>query len=449
MLTPFPSQQKCIQQMVSAVREHGAVLNNSGTGAGKTLQAIEACRELGLHPLVVTTATTTTAWVRSLNEQELDWYDVLSWEKIKRGNTEWYRVSKMGRSTYRNWHLPKDVILIFDESQKAMKLDTQNAKMVLSAVAKGFPVIFLSATPFIDPLTMGTYVSAFKIIPSPMQFLRWARSMGAQKNFWGSYEYKETPENMARLSALNSMLTERNLLVKADPVEIASHFPENTVHTKLIEVDKKAAAQINAVATLFIRQEGLREDDIKRAQAKKRDIQAITDMLRARQMVEAMKLPYIVETAQNMLDSGNSVVIFVSFVDTIDAIKEMMPNVPTCEISGRVTGPKRQKAIDSFQADEAHLCIVQIASGGAGISLHDTRGERPRVALLNVTYSFVEMEQALGRIHRLGGKTPAVQYLLVAANTVEESVASQLQTKYNKAKLLLNGETDTNRILPE
>lgn len=445
-LVPFKSQQDCISRMVSAIRENGAVLNNSGTGAGKTLQAIEACRELGLHPIVVTTATTTVSWTRAMLQQELDWYDVLSWEKIKNGSTEWYQVRKSGRHAYRNWKAPKDAILIFDESQKCMKLDTQNAKMVLQALSQKIPLMFLSATPFIDPLTMGVYAVAFRLIPSSLQFIRWAKSMGAQKNFWGSYEYKDTPENMARIAALNAALTEKNLLVKADPVEIASHFPENVVHTKLIEVDKKTAAQVNAVAALFVKQEGLREDDIKRAQLKKRDIQAITDMLRARQMVEAMKIPYIVETARNMLDSGNSVVVFVSFTDTIDAIRELFSGTPCCEISGRVTGKKRQEAIDRFQNDEAHLCIVQIASGGAGISLHDTRGVRPRVALLNVTYSFVEMEQALGRIHRLGGKTPAIQYLLVAANTIEETVADQLRKKYKTATTLLNGEEDTTRI---
>ena len=50
-------------------------------------------------------------------------------------------------------------------------------------------------------------------------------------------------------------------------------------------------------------------------------------------------------------------------------------------------------------------------AGGTGLSLHDVNGEHPRVSLISPSFSAIDLKQALGRIHRAGAKSPAVQKL--------------------------------------
>jgi len=48
--------------------------------------------------------------------------------------------------------------------------------------------------------------------------------------------------------------------------------------------------------------------------------------------------------------------------------------------------------------------------------------------------------QALGRIHRAGALSPAIQKLIYAAGTVEEEVAGRVEASLNNLNLLQDGE---------
>ena len=130
--------------------------------------------------------------------------------------------------------------------------------------------------------------------------------------------------------------------------------------------------------------------------------------------------------AEDLLLEGKSVVIFVNFSDTADAIARLLG----CGmIVGNQTATDRQNIIDRFQKDEDRVVVVNIAAGGTGISLHDLRGEYPRVSLISPCYSAKNHVQCLGRIHRNGAKSDAIQKVLFAADSIEETVIKALQRK--------------------
>jgi superfamily II DNA or RNA helicase len=61
--------------------------------------------------------------------------------------------------------------------------------------------------------------------------------------------------------------------------------------------------------------------------------------------------------------------------------------------------------------------------------LHDVTGLRPRVSLISPTFNAKSHIQVLGRIHRNGSKSDALQQIVVAADTVEESVMNAINRK--------------------
>ncbi len=80
--------------------------------------------------------------------------------------------------------------------------------------------------------------------------------------------------------------------------------------------------------------------------------------------------------------------------------------------------------------------MVNIAAGGTGISLHDTNGKRQRVSLICPTFSAKNHLQTLGRIHRNGAKSDAIQKILVAHDSIEEAVVKSINKKLKNLNIL-------------
>lgn len=97
-------------------------------------------------------------------------------------------------------------------------------------------------------------------------------------------------------------------------------------------------------------------------------------------------------------------------------------------------------AIESFQKNETNVCLCMVQAGGVAVSLHDLEGDHPRVALICPGWSAVELIQALGRIHRNGGKTPCLQKLIFADGTVEQIVQRKVKNKVDNLSALNDGD---------
>ena len=95
--------------------------------------------------------------------------------------------------------------------------------------------------------------------------------------------------------------------------------------------------------------------------------------------------------------------------------------------------------IADFQSNKARVILLQIDSGGVGISLHDIHHTHPREALISPGWSAVALRQALGRTRRLGG-TKAVQRLVAVAKTPEEQVLRKVQGKLQNLDTVQDGD---------
>ena len=159
----------------------------------------------------------------------------------------------------------------------------------------------------------------------------------------------------------------------------------------------------------------------------------IVKILRARQVAESYKIPYMCEQAIEHRTHGMSCVLFLNFRENVRAASELL-GCP--RIEGGQTGEERQKIIDDFQEDKETALVVNVAAGGTGVSLHDTLGNRPRVTLISPSFNAKEYAQCLGRIHRNGAKSDALQRVLIAADTIEESVMLAISKKLTNLQTL-------------
>jgi superfamily II DNA or RNA helicase len=138
--------------------------------------------------------------------------------------------------------------------------------------------------------------------------------------------------------------------------------------------------------------------------------------------------------AQELIMEGMSVVIFVNFSETVEALCDRLG----CDSIDGKQKKNRQDVIDDFVADRTTCVVVNTTAGGEGVSLHDKVGNRPRVSLISPAFSAKDYVQVLGRIHRNGMKSDAIQKILVADGSIEEHVMRSMQKRLSNLKTMQN-----------
>ena len=199
---------------------------------------------------------------------------------------------------------------------------------------------------------------------------------------------------------------EDSVRIRADEVP---GFPDNLVSAIELETGQSAAIEKHWAE---LQERKLMDEEL-----------PIVEQLRLRQEIELLKIKALAEQAKDAVAEGCSVVIFLNFTASIEAIMDFFQSsLETRALTGDTPASLRQEIIDAFQSNKVDILVSQTRCGGEGISLHDVNG-RPRVSLLNPSYSAVELLQCLGRIHRQGSKSPAIQRICFAAGSQVEVVS--------------------------
>jgi superfamily II DNA or RNA helicase len=152
---------------------------------------------------------------------------------------------------------------------------------------------------------------------------------------------------------------------------------------------------------------------------------------------------------RDLIEEGNSVFIAVNYTETRKWILDELKT--SCSIHGGQNEMDRRGNIDSFNRGDSKVIVGIIQACREGLNLHDLTGDAPRVALIMPTPSIFDTRQVLGRVHRAGGKTKSIQYLVYAAGVpIEENICSKLDEKLKRLDLLNDGEIDpTISFLPK
>jgi superfamily II DNA or RNA helicase len=214
------------------------------------------------------------------------------------------------------------------------------------------------------------------------------------------------------------------------------NFPDCDTIAEAYNIDENSEKEIKQIYEEMEKELTLLR--VKAKSTKEYQINSMVIQLRARQQAELIKVPLLVDMAEEAIESGMSVVIFLNFSDSIKALSKRLKT--NCIVWGENKGEERQKNIDNFQADKERIILVNVKAGGAGLSLHDLNGQYPRISLISPTPSAVDLRQALGRIHRDGAKSKALQKIVFVANTEEENTCEKVKLKLQNLDTINDGD---------
>lgn len=456
----YSYQIQNVLNLIRVINNNNAVLDASDTGTGKTYTAIATCAQLNLKPLVICPKAVMSVWRKVCKIFGITPFFIVNYETIKNGKyynekrerkkCPYIKYNKQKNSDGENndkknnkvnpytWKLnEKDkIIFIFDEVHKCTNMNTYNGQLLLSTKITGKPIMLLSATIADKPEKIKMFSYILNFIDRKL-----AESQKLDFDTYMNIIEKWIGRGSAPMIRIHNMLyPDRGTRMRIDvlgdlfPETQISAVPYSMGSTKENEIQR----EYQKIADLL--------DELKEKKNKDKGNMLVA-VLRARQRIELLKIPTLVELTQEFREEGKSIVIFVNFTQTLKTLSEMLRT--KCLIYGEQTDDTRQINIHNFQENTEKIIICNIKSGSTGISLHDLTGRHPRISLISPCWSSTDLVQSLGRIHRAGGKTKTLQRIIYAANTIEEQIADRLQIKLKDLNSVNNGDLDLTNIVFE
>lgn len=440
-----PWQVDAVGKLVTAINKHGCAIDGSDVGVGKTYTACGVAREMDLKILVVCPLAVMASWKKVIEKHfkfpKRQIIGIVNYEQIRIGKKESPFASFVeNKKTHRKkfvWKIPKDTLIVWDESQKLKNWKTKNAKTCMEALKQNYKMLFCSATNATNPLELRTVGTCLKLFKSANNYYQWCYEHGVFKGRFGLEFTTDIKMRQKVLKKLNQdIFVNRGVRLTRDTIP---NFPESEVIAQCYNMDDEDVKKINELHSEM-------QKELKNlAKLTKTDkASELTAILRARQQIELVKVPLFIDMIEEGLENGMAIVVFVNFTETLQAIAKRL-NI-TCIFDGKTSDVERQKNVENFQAGKERVILVNIASGGAGLSLHDIHGLNPRLALISPSYSAVLMRQATGRVWRDSAKSKSIQKILFVANTVEEQVCENVKEKLKNLDLLNDGDLEYEEV---
>lgn len=487
-------QVEPFKQLLSILRHYQSAVDISDTGVGKTYVAAAVAKALQLPCLVICPKIVKSAWHRAATHFD-DSLSVINYEALQTGRSDfgyWEKASAgiakreiyftcvccqlkvdfgnfskcychpLGIHCIDQKKKPQNLgrfifngavkFIIADEIHRCGGIDSLNAEMLIAAKRQGIKTLGLSATAACNPLQMRALGFLLDlhgdkhdvmggIMPNPLppmrllrpNFYRWAARYGCRRDpVFHGWRWPISAEKQ-----IETMKDIRDSIIPARGVRVRvadiPGFPECTISPELYDIDD--ANKINGLyGQMAIPLSVL----AKRKESDKAPDSAITQMLRARQKIELLKVPIAAELAADDVDKGYSSVIFVNFRQTLDELAARFPHA--CLIYGGQKSTDRDYHINNFQSNIRRMIVVMADAGGVGLGLHDTDGRYPRIANVMPNFSAVSMQQIFGRLPRDGGKSKCYYRILLAANTIETRIHRAVSAKRNNMAALNDGD---------
>jgi hypothetical protein len=425
--TLFPFQQTSVQLALVSMAKHNRVLLGHSTGVGKTFCALGIARELGKRVAVVCPKAITTDWYRAAKLMKVEVLEVVGWEWCKTSKSKLGKWKGKDKKDF-EWTIPDDCILVFDEAHRARSFNSQNSFLVRDAVHQNIQSIALSATIADDPTRLSALGEFLGLHSGGKDYYRFIQGHGCYRTRFG-FQFRGGQSVLKKLHS--RIYPDRgNRLRHSD---LGDAFPETLIKPRAFDMDtaREIASEYD---DLQIRIEELREGEHAAANI-------LAEQTKARQRVELLKAPAICTVARDLIEEGNSVFISVNFTETREFIEKELKT--TCSIYGGQSDMDRRGAIDSFQRDKSRVIVGMIQACREGLNLHDLHGNHPRVALHMPTFSSYDLKQVLGRVHRAGGKSKSIQYIVYASGVMlEEDICAKLDAKIKNMDVLADGRID-------
>ena len=442
----LPYQHSHVDNIIKSLKKYKRALDASDTGTGKTYCSIAASKRLNLKPFIICPKSVIPDWFKVLKHFNHQCYGVANYELIK--NCKYYKDNGMNKdkcpyvtsktivvdskkSKAKNkkkkrvlftWSLPKDCIIIFDESHKCKNNKTVTSDIMFTLSHYPNNILMLSATACDKPKLFLLFGYVLGLYESVSEGSNWLIKISKMYDM----EDKMKAVHKVIFNEYGSRMNKK---------DVGDIFKKNTVIADVVDMNccKEIQEEYKVIKEVL--------EDLKK---KESQAEALAKIIYARQKIEMNKVPTFVKMIKDNVKKGFSVAMFVNFTDTLRKIGDATKC--KCFIFGEQTLNERNDAIKQFNSGKEKIIICNSKAGGVGISLHDTIGDHPRMTLISPTWSAQDLLQVLGRTHRSKAQTDTIQKIVFCNKTYEMEIAKIIAEKIKNISYLNDGIPNTYTI---
>jgi SNF2 family DNA or RNA helicase len=162
-----------------------------------------------------------------------------------------------------------------------------------------------------------------------------------------------------------------------------------------------------------------------------------TELAERAAAVQPEKQRVLLGRIRRHLDSGEKVIVFTAFRRTLEDMARALAgaDLPAAVYHGSLARGEKERAIAEFRDERPVLLTTESAGEGRNLQFCH--------AMINVDLPWnpMQIEQRLGRLHRIGQRSDVVLANLVGRGTIEERILHVLESKINLFELVV-GELD-------
>jgi hypothetical protein len=163
-----------------------------------------------------------------------------------------------------------------------------------------------------------------------------------------------------------------------------------------------------------------------------------------KQLAAHGKLAAATAWIHDFLESGEPLIVFAHHTAVQRAVLERFPDAG--HLMAGDSGAQRAETVERFQAGEGPgLLVCSTLVAGHGITL--TRASN--VAFLELGWTPAQHDQAEDRCHRIGQHDAVTAWYLLAANTIDETIAELLEGKRSVVEAVTDGRRASGESLVE
>lgn len=433
------------------LNNNGRIILASDVGTGKTAMSLGYIAHSNRIPaLVVCPASVKYGWEREVNK----WTHFSSFvidsktpvEEIPEAQIYIINYDILGK--FIDFLKSKKFVSVFvDESHMIKSPSAQRSKFVKEICKDISSVALLSGTPLlnrpIDLFNQLTIIDSYK-------WSNWMNYVytycGAKKTHFGL-----DTSGATNIEDLKAQISKYFIRFKKE--DVLKDLPPKVfidVPIKLYNgYQKHYNAAMNSLITYLLRE---KNKSVEQAEKSLRAEQVVL-LNELRQITTACKAEAAVEIIENIIESGEKVIVFSMFNKPLKDLYEKFKKESVIVI-GETPTDERQIAIDSFQnRDATKIFLGGVKAAGAGITLTAASN----VLFLEHPWTAADYAQAYGRAERIGNKSECIKiHQMLAIGTIDEKIKMLIESKkkifdqlFNDGQIPTESGDVTNDLLKE
>jgi SWI/SNF-related matrix-associated actin-dependent regulator of chromatin subfamily A-like protein 1 len=208
--------------------------------------------------------------------------------------------------------------------------------------------------------------------------------------------------------------------------EVLKDLPDKIYQKVVLEMDEKEYAVYDKI------EEGVANEFVEHPTHN-----PLTIMLRLRQYTASLKVKHVLELIDNILETGEKVVVVDMFKDSLHQIKEVLGDIVGLH-TGDQTVEERAEIVKMFQDPQSVMKVfdgsVQTCSYGLTLTAASI------LFILTQPFSVGDYDQVSDRLHRIGQKNVVNIYPVVFRDTIDEYVFDAVEGKRKEIVKVIDNE---------